>query len=157
MREVRQRAQRDITAVHSERQMHREEMEEDDIRNGIDTEEGRRTRPVRYTRALVGHLNGLRIWVRPIRAVLVDELETKLRDVCSSKFHELTKETALHRLARSTEDIERLFREAEVILLEGRAFFTKANLELMTQLQLPSYVRIKAVRAVRALCSKHRL
>ena len=84
MREVRQTARRDITAVHSERQMHREEMEEEDIRNGIDTEEGRRTRPVRYTRALVGHLNELRIWVRPIRAVLVDELETKLRDVCSS-------------------------------------------------------------------------
>ena len=49
----------------------------------------------------------------------------------------------MHSLARSTEDIERLFREAEVILLEGRAFFTKANLELMTQLQLPSYVRIR--------------
>jgi hypothetical protein len=81
-----------------------------------------------------------------------EELEPKLRGVVSPNSHD-----ALRKLVKTAEEIERLFAEADVALLEGRTFFTQENLELLAKFQVPADMRIKVGRAVRSFCARHNL
>lgn len=156
MKQIRDRAQKGISEVFFERPMTLQEMENEDIRLGRNPDEERLRRAVRYVRVPCGHLNGLRIWARPIRTVLVEELEQKMRDLLTVDFYQLS-EQRLFKLSKWVEDCDRLFKEADTLLLEGQAFFTKANLEMILRIDVPNDTRVTLVRNLRAFCSKHRL
>lgn len=154
MKQIRDRAQKGISEVFSERPMTPQEMEDEDIRLGRNPDEENLRRAVRYVRVPCGHLDGLRIWARPIRTVLVEELEWGMRDLLAVDFYQLS-EARLLKLSRWVEDSERLFKEADTLLLEGQAFFTKANLEMVLHFDVHKDTRVPLVRNLRAFCSKH--
>jgi len=156
MKQLRDRAQKGITEVFHERPMTFQEMEDEDIRLGRNSDEEGRRHGVRYMRVPCGHLNGLHIWARPIRTVLVDELERKMLELLALNFYELS-EPRLLKLSRWVEDSERLFKEADTLLLKGQAFFIKPNLELILEFNMPKDARATAVRNLRAFTKKHRL
>jgi hypothetical protein len=156
MKQIRDRAHKGISEVFHERPMTLQEMEDEDIRLGRDPDEERQRRAVRYVRVPCGQLYGLRIWARPIRTVLVEELEVKMRDLLTLDFYQLS-ESKLFKLSKWIEDSDRLLKEADVLLMEGQAFFTKANLEMLLTFNMPKDARATVVRNLRAFCSKHRL
>jgi hypothetical protein len=156
MKQIRQRAQKGISEIHTERPMTFQEMEDEDVRLGRGPEDERKQHSVRYVSILLGYLQGLRIWTRPIRKVLVEELELEMQKLLAEDFYQLS-EMRLLKYSKWVEDSDRLFKEADTLLLEGQAFFTKANLDLLLHFNLPQDSRTTLVRNLRAFCSKHRL
>lgn len=155
MKQLRDRSRKDISEVFYERLMTPKEIEFENIRLGrnADEENQRRTQ---YIRVPCGHLSGLRIWARPIRTVLVDELEKKMRDLLVVDIYQLS-EPMLLKLSRWVEESDRLFKEADTLLIEGQAFFSKANLELILHFDVPTQTRATLSRNLRAFCSRNHL
>lgn len=82
-----------------------------------------------YKMEQVGLLAGLDFWTSDLRALLVDNLQTGMRDLGKVDISELSS-FELRKHANWVDEIPQKFDEAERLLAEGAQFFTASNLEL---------------------------
>lgn len=83
-----------------------------------------------YKMEQVGTLAGLDFWASDLRALIVDDLQTEMRDLEKIDVAELNS-IELRKRANWVDQIPHRVAEAERLLAEGAQFFTASNLELV--------------------------
>lgn len=122
--ELQERAKRDNDKIFIERERTKEEFE-------IAKETNPNVDPntLRYTQDFIGKIDGLFIMTRSIRDVLVIDIENKLKDLLN-----LDPETSIHKLKSWydwAQEIDNYFAEAELLIEEGKKFFSPDNINLI--------------------------
>lgn len=133
-REIKERAFRNEATIFSPRQRTEKEIEVAKQANP-----GEKRKDLEYVEEEVGVIDGLAIFRRNIRDVLILELERELETL-----KQLDPEASVHKLKRWYDwslQIEDLFAEADLLIREGRKFFTKGNLDLIHKYLAPQEKR----------------
>lgn len=133
--ELEQRARRDAAVVEATRERTEREIE---LAQGANPSANRES--LRFETQAVGRLQGLYIFERRIREVLIVELENKLNELIGLDRDKATPRQ-IQEFYRWATSIEDLFADAELLISEGRVFFLRDNLDLIRHFPMSDETR----------------
>lgn len=118
--------------------------DEDEDEDGEFARSGRTSR-IEYVRELIGRVQGLDIWKKNIRVLLVERIEQRANEFSTEDIYQLS-EAKLRIWVSWAEGVESSINEIEALLMEGSAFFQECNILLVLQLPISASTKVELSR-----------